>query len=75
MTLKEMLDAAAMAYDLRDCTIEEFRIPAQEDVRSITFGNMSALEINWTSTREKYLNFLDHTTLVRDMDFVVSDEE
>ena len=75
MTLKEMMDAAAIAYGLRDCTIEEFRVPAQEDVRSITFGNMSALEINWTSTREKYLTFLDHTTLVRDMDYIVQDED
>ena len=75
MSLKEMTDAAAIAYSLRDCTIEEFRVPAQEDVRSITFGNMSALEINWTSTRNKYLAFLDHTTLVRDFDYVVSDED
>ncbi len=75
MTLKEMTDAAAIAYSLRDCTIEEFRVPAQEDVRSITFGNMSALEINWTSTRNKYLAFLDHTTLVRDFDYVVSDDD
>ena len=75
MTLREMLDAAAMAYELRDCTIEEFRVPAQEDVRSITFGNMSALEINWTSTREKYHEFLDHSTLIRDIDFIVDDED
>ena len=63
-----------MAYSLRDCTIEEFRVPAQEDVRSITFGNMSALEINWTSTRNKYLEFLDHSTLVRDVDYIVEDD-
>ena len=75
MSLKEMTDAASLAYSLRDCTIEEFRVPPQEDVRSITFGNMSALEINWPSVRGKYLDFLDHTTLVRDMDFVVNDED
>ena len=75
MSLKEMTDAASIAYSLRDCTIEEFRVPAQEDVRSITFGNMSALEINWTSTRNKYLAFLDHTTLVRDLDYVVNDDD
>ena len=75
MTLKDITDAAAWAYELRDCTIEEFRIPAQDDVRAITFGNMSALEINWTSTREKYLEFVDHTTLVRDNDFVVVDDD
>ena len=75
MTLKDMTDAAAWAWELRDCTIEEFRVPNQSDVRSITFANMSALEINWTSTRTKFLDFVDHTTLVRDLDFVVEDED
>ena len=74
LTLKDITDAAGWAWELRDCTIEEFRIPAQDDVRAITFGNMSALEINWTSTREKYLDFIDHTTLVRDNDFMVVDD-
>ena len=75
MTLKDMTDAASLAYELRDCTIEEFRVPPQADVRSITFGQMSALEINWTSVRKKYNDFLDHTTLVRDEDYKVVDEE
>ena len=75
MTLKDMTDAASIAYDLRDCTIEEFRVPPQADVRSITFGQMSALEINWSSVRLKYNEFLDHTTLVRDADFIVVDED
>ena len=75
MSLKEITEAASIAWSLRDCTIEEFRVPGQEDVRSITFGNMSALELNWTSIRGKYLDFLDHTTLVRDLDYVVSDED
>ncbi len=75
MSLKEITEAASIAWSLRDCTIEEFRIPGQEDVRSITFGNMSALELNWTPIRGKYLDFLDHTTLVRDLDYVVSDED
>jgi len=74
MTLRDMTEAAAIAYSLRDCTIEEFRVPQQEDVRSITFGNMAAQEVNWTSTREKYLQFQDHTTLVRDIDFIVGDD-
>ncbi len=75
MTLEDMTGAAALAWNLRDCTIEEFRVPAQEDVRSITFANMAALEINWPSTRAKYNEFLEHTTLVRDIDFTVVDDE
>lgn len=75
MTLKDIADAALYAYQLRDCTIEEFRVPGQADVRSITFGNMSALEINWPSVREKYREFLDHSTLIRDSDFLVTEDD
>ncbi len=76
MSLKEMTDAAGIAYSLRDCTIEEFRVPPEGDVRPITYGNMSAEEINWTSVREKFHEFIDHTTLVyRDVDFLVDDDD
>ena len=75
MNLQDMLDAAGLAWNLRDCTIEEFRVPKEEDVRSIDYAEMSALEINWTSTRTKYHEFLDHTTLTRDFDFLVDDDE
>ena len=74
MNLQDMLDAASLAWNLRDCTIEEFRVPKEDDVRSIDYAGMSALEINWTSTRAKYHEFLDHTTLTRDFDFLVDDE-
>ena len=50
--------------------------PPEGDVRPITYGNMSAEEINWTSVREKYHEFIDHTTLVyRDVDCVVDDDD
>ncbi len=76
MSLKEMTDAAAIAYSLRDCTVEEFRVPTEGDVRSITFGNMSADEINWPAVRKKHMDFIDHTTLVyRNVDFVVNDDD
>ena len=74
MSLKEMTDAATTAWGLRDCTIEEFRVPQEEDVRPINFGSMAAEEINWSSTREKFRRFLDHTVLIRDIDYVVSDD-
>ena len=75
MTLKEMLDAASFAYDLKSCTIEELRIPASEDVRAILFANMLAQEVNWPSARLKLADFLEHTKLTRDIDFLVSDDE
>ena len=74
MNLQEIVEASGIAWTLRDCTIEEFRIPRQEDVRSITFGNMAAEEINWPSTRTKFAEFLDHTTLTRDIDYLVVDD-
>lgn len=73
LNLEEIMEASSLAWSLRDCTIEEFRVPQDSDVRSIVFGNMSALEINWPSTREKYREFLDHTVLTRDIDFLVVD--
>ena len=60
---------------LRDCTIEEFRVPGENDVRSISYAGMSALEINWPSTRAKYHEFLNQTTLTRDIDFIVDDSD
>ena len=74
LNLQDMLDAASMAWNLRDCTIEEFRVPPSDDeVRSITYAAMAALEINWPAVRAKYHEFLDHTTLTRDIDFIVED--
>ena len=75
MNLQEMLDAASMAYGLRDCTIEELRIPAEEDVRPINYAKMSAEEINWTSARQKLADFLEHTKLTRDIDYLVVDDD
>ncbi len=76
LNLQDMMDAASMAWSLRDCTIEEFRIPPTDDeVRSINYAGMSALEINWPAVRAKYQEFLDHTTLTRDIDFIVDDSD
>ena len=76
MNLQDMMDAASMAWNLRDCTIEEFRVPPSDDeVRSINYAGMSALEINWPAVRVKFLEFMDHTTLTRDIDFIVDDDE
>ena len=75
LNLQDMLDAAGIAWGLRDCTIEEFRVPGENDVRSISYAGMSALEINWPSTRAKYHEFLNQTTLTRDIDFIVDDSD
>lgn len=68
MTLQDMVEAAGYAWSLRDCTIEELRIPADEDVRPILHANMQAKEINWPSAREKMADFLQNSFLVIDDD-------
>lgn len=74
LNLQEIMDAASTAWSLRDCTIEEFRVPPTDDeVRPIDYAGMAALEINWPAVRAKYHEFLDHTTLTRDIDFIVQD--
>ena len=68
MSTEEIIEAAGYAYQLRNCVIEELRIPADEDVRPITFAAMAAKEINWTSAREKMQDFLKNSFLVIDDD-------
>lgn len=75
LNLQDMLDAASLAWSLRDCTIEEFRVPPSDDeVRPITYAAMAAEEINWPAVRVKFHEFLDHTTLTRDFDFIVNED-
>ena len=68
MTLQDIVEAAGYAWSLRDCTIEELRIPADEDVRPILHANMQAKEINWPSARTKMADFLQNSFLVIDDD-------
>ena len=68
MSIQDIIEAAGYAWNLRDCVIEELRIPADEDVRPITYANMSAKEINWPSAREKMTDFLQNSFLVIDDD-------
>ena len=68
MSIQDIIEAAGYAWSLRDCVIEELRIPADEDVRPINFANMSAKEINWPSAREKMTDFLQNSFLVIDDD-------
>ena len=59
MTMEEMVQALEQAYSLRDCIIEELRIP-QEDAREpITYAGMSVQQIDWTMCREDMADFLE----------------
>ena len=66
INLERMLEAAKYAYALRDCTIEELRIPPDGAVKPITFAAMAAQEVDWAACRETMANYLQNSFLVID---------
>lgn len=62
----EMLQAARYAYDLRDSTIEELRIPPDGATRPITHWGMSVQELDWNVCRNVMADFLVNSFLVLD---------
>lgn len=66
MNLEEMLEAMDYAYGLKDCTVEELRIPKDADASPITYANMSVQEINWAGCREDMAYYLQNSFLVID---------
>ena len=68
MSLEEIIQAAEYAYSLRDCTIEEFRIPPDDAVRAIQFAEMDVQEINWAYIRVLMDDYLQNSYLVLDDD-------
>ena len=55
--------AAGYAYDLRDCTIEELRIPQEGAVRRILFAKMMTEELNWPVCRDAFASYLQNSFL------------
>ena len=68
MNLDDMLQAAEQAYSLRECTMEELRIPVDGAVRAINHANMMAQEVNWPVCREAMYDYLQNSWLVMDDD-------
>ncbi len=68
MSAQDLLEAAGYAWQLRNCTIEELRIPADGDSRPITYAEMAAKEINWPVSRAKMQDYLQNSFLVIDDD-------
>ena len=66
VNLEGMLEAARYAYSLRDCTIEELRLPPDSAATPITFASMAVQEIDWEVCRERMNNFLQTSFLVID---------
>ena len=68
MNLDEMLEAAGYAFNLKDCTIEELRIPPDGAVHPITYVGMAAQELDWNVCREVMSDYLENSFLVMDED-------
>lgn len=68
MTFDEMLEAMDIAYGLRDCTIEELRLPPDGAATPITYAGMSAQEVDWEVCREAMADYLQNSFLVLDDD-------
>ncbi len=66
VNLEGMLEAAKFAYSLRDCTIEELRIPPDGAATPITYASMAVQEIDWETCRQVMLNYLQTSFLVID---------
>ena len=68
INLEGMLDAARYAYSLRDCTIEELRIPPDGASSPITFASMAVQEIDWEICRKAMADYLKNSFLVVEED-------
>ena len=68
INLEGMLDAARYAYSLRDCTIEELRIPPDGAAKPINYASMAVQEIDWEACRQSMANYLQNSFLVIDED-------
>ncbi len=66
VNLEGMLEAARYAYDLRECTVEELRLPPDGAVTPINYANMAVQEIDWEACRQAMANYLQNSFLVID---------
>lgn len=66
MNLDDMIQAAEYAFSLRECTIEELRIPMEGAVRSHHYAGMATQEVNWPYCREQMADYLQNSFLVAD---------
>ena len=64
----EFSKAMNYALDLRDCTIEELRIPIDGAFKPITYAGMAVQEIDWKTCREAFWDYLQSSFLVMDED-------
>ena len=66
INLESMMEAAQYAFSLRDCTIEELRLPPDGAVSPITYAAMATQEVDWEVCRQSMANYLQNSFLVID---------
>ena len=66
VNLEVLLEAARYAYNLRDCTIEELRIPPDGAAKPINYASMAVQESDWEICRKSMNNYLQTSFLVID---------
>ncbi len=66
MNTEQLVAAMDQAYSLRDCTVEELRIPQDDAVHPISYVGMSAQELDWEKCREDFEEYLGSSWLVMD---------
>lgn len=68
MNTEQLVAAMDQAYSLRDCTVEELRIPQDDAVHPISYVGMSVQELDWEMCREDFEEYLGSSWLVMDED-------
>ena len=53
-------------YNLRDCTIEELRIPQDGQYHAINYAAMAVQELDWAACRASFEDYLNRSWLVYD---------
>ena len=66
MTIKDFIDAAGYAFELRDAEIEQFRIPIDGTGREFYYMEMATQQIDVPANREALLEFLYESFVVRE---------
>ncbi len=66
MNTEQLVAAMDQAYGLRDCTVEELRIPQDDAVHPLSYVGMAAQELDWEMCRADFEDYLGSSWLVMD---------
>ena len=66
MNTDSMVRVMDVAYGLRECTVEELRIPIDGAVHAINYAGMAAQQVDWKACRLAMSDYLENSFLVLD---------